>query len=590
MRGGKSLADRGMIPRLLSAIYRRSKKIEKDSDGATLVKVSLAYFEIYNDKVFDLLEVAEKRTSAGLPLREAANGKTVIVGLTERQCQSLKEFEEKYDFANANRSTSATKLNAHSSRSHAILQVKVSIYSLTETRISTASAIDLAGSEDNRRTGNEKDRMVESASINKSLFVLAQCVEAIGKNQPRVPYRESKMTRLLALGQHNGFTVMILNLAPTKSYHLDTLSSLKIGSRTQKIVCREVENEPVFQGPPRAVSGLSSVTGSTIHRQPLRPLTAAVNINIGVQNANSRSALDKPKKEFSVYQESSKPRTSNPTALQRPRPTGKSSPLKRSADSALSSSRPTKQSRPTPTFIRRGPETLTKKQIDSLVEQKINEILAKRPPEASARSASPPKPLSEEVQRRLENIEQRLQGQEGTRAEGLNCLLRAKELKARGEYASALKLYKTAQAYFPENKKLEQKIEAIESKLKGDIPRRNSSGNEELAVSQEMQSNPNWPEIREHVLRLVNQRNEGDLCKLSGIGEQKAKKIIAGMKLRREGLPIHHYTVKTLKDITSLPDIGKATVMKMCEGLDAVVKGNEACYCGRNHVIGVIDE
>ena len=90
-------------------------------------------------------------------------------------------------------------------------------------RISTASAIDLAGSEDNRRTENGKERLVESASINKSLFVLAQCVEAITKKQSRIPYRESKLTRILSLGQNNGLTVMILNLAPIKSFHLDTL-------------------------------------------------------------------------------------------------------------------------------------------------------------------------------------------------------------------------------------------------------------------------------------------------------------------------------------------------------------------------------
>lgn len=92
-----------------------------------------------------------------------------------------------------------------------------------ETRVSTASAIDLAGSEDNRRTENGKERLVESASINKSLFVLAQCVEAINKKQSRIPYRESKMTRILSLGQNNGLTIMILNLAPVKSYHLDSL-------------------------------------------------------------------------------------------------------------------------------------------------------------------------------------------------------------------------------------------------------------------------------------------------------------------------------------------------------------------------------
>ena len=109
MRGGKSLADRGVIPRLLSAIYRRARKIEKDSVGDTQVEVAMSYYEIYNDRVFDLFESPEKRTSAGLPIRDNG-GKTVVVGLTERPCTTLKEFEQLYDHANVNRSTSATKV------------------------------------------------------------------------------------------------------------------------------------------------------------------------------------------------------------------------------------------------------------------------------------------------------------------------------------------------------------------------------------------------------------------------------------------------------------------------------------------------
>ena len=109
MRGGKSLADRGVIPRLLSGIYRRSRKLEKESNGETTVQVSLSYYEIYNDKVFDLFEPPEKRTLAGLPLRDNG-GKTVVCGLTEKPCTSLKEFESLYDQANTNRSTSATKV------------------------------------------------------------------------------------------------------------------------------------------------------------------------------------------------------------------------------------------------------------------------------------------------------------------------------------------------------------------------------------------------------------------------------------------------------------------------------------------------
>jgi hypothetical protein len=111
MRGGKSLADRGVIPRLLSSIYRRSRKVEKDSAGTTKVEVAMSYYEIYNDRVYDLFEPPEKRTPAGLPIRDN-NGKTVIVGLTERPCSTLKDFERLYDQANVNRSTSATKVNS----------------------------------------------------------------------------------------------------------------------------------------------------------------------------------------------------------------------------------------------------------------------------------------------------------------------------------------------------------------------------------------------------------------------------------------------------------------------------------------------
>ena len=89
------MAERGVIPRLLSGIYRRARKIEKDSTGDAQVEVAMSYYEIYNDRVFDLFEPPEHRTPAGLPIRDN-NGKTVVVGLTERPCTSLKEFEQLY--------------------------------------------------------------------------------------------------------------------------------------------------------------------------------------------------------------------------------------------------------------------------------------------------------------------------------------------------------------------------------------------------------------------------------------------------------------------------------------------------------------
>ncbi|KAJ9665200.1 hypothetical protein H2201_004674 [Coniosporium apollinis] len=457
MRGGKSLADRGVIPRLLSSIYRRSRKIEKDSGGSTQVEVAMSYYEIYCDRVYDLFEPPDKRTPSGLPIRDN-NGKTVVVGLTERPCTTLKEFEQLYDQANVNRSTSATKLNAHSSRSHAILCVKVTQTTETHARISTASAIDLAGSEDNRRTENVKDRMVESASINKSLFVLAQCVEAISRKQSRIPYRESKMTRILSLGQNNGLTLMILNLAPVRSYHLDTLSSLNFANRTKKIEVCEVENEPVLRNIKGKPSATANITGSNIQRQPLRPLTACVNANL----ADPERKTEKPVKAFSVYSDKNKPARSSGIPSQVRKAESHKRPLDASTAGAP---RPTKMTRPSdPKLTTRADPSLSKESIEAMIDAKIEARLANHV--LSDNTAASLQTIPEELQRRLDALEQRVEEKEDDRAQGLQYLLMAKQHHVRGEKASELKMYQLALPFFPENEKLGQKILALQEKLR----------------------------------------------------------------------------------------------------------------------------
>jgi DNA uptake protein ComE-like DNA-binding protein len=603
MRGGKSLADRGMIPRMLSNIYRKSRAIEKTSEGDTTVHVSMSYYEIYNDRVFDLFEAPEKRTTTGLPIREAEGGKTVVVGLSEVPCNTLKDFELLYDKANSNRSTGATKLNAHSSRSHAILCVKVTISSPTETRVSTASAIDLAGSEDNRRTGNGKDRMVESASINKSLFVLAQCVEAISKKQQRIPYRESKMTRILSLGQNNGFTVMILNLAPTKACHLDTLSSLNFANRTKKIEVREVENEPVFKGPPRQPAG-AAFTGPNLQRQPLRPLTHVVNVNLV---AHREAKNGKPAKAFDVYSDRSR-------ALNAQTHHQRSSPLKRNADTAFpASNRPYKIARPATTFIRPPPSsnTVTKASIESIVEKKVTEILASRT--LSAPDPPPQKDISSEVQKRLDSIEKRLEGQDGERAEGLSYLFMAKQHQARGEDGSALKMYELAQPHFPGNEKLERKIEKLKEKLQArreaDAPpvttvehprshHEDAGDNDESyhdvdsayeqsddeaqllrakprKLHSKAQRRPRGsspeplvddpssltPRTR-YLLDVINTRQITQIKKLDGLGAKRAEGIIEYLSELGEG-----FELRSWRDLSGLKGVGKKTLETMREGV-----------------------
>ena len=114
--------------------------------------------------------------------------------------------------------------------------------------------VDLAGSEDNRRTGNQGLRLKESGAINLSLFTLSKVVDSLnGGTGGRVPYRDSKLTRLLqdSLGG-SSHSVMITNIAPEYSYYFDTFSALNFAAKSKLIVnkpfIRETLTVPVPQG------------------------------------------------------------------------------------------------------------------------------------------------------------------------------------------------------------------------------------------------------------------------------------------------------------------------------------------------------
>ncbi|KAK4178056.1 putative kinesin-like protein [Triangularia setosa] len=625
MRGGLKLAERGVIPRLLSNVFRRGKKLAKDSNGETTVEVALSYYEIYNDKVYDLLEPPEKRTPSGLPLREK-DGKTLVVGLSERSCGDLKDFEKLYIEANNNRVTAATKLNAHSSRSHAILRVKVTQTTGDMVRESIASAIDLAGSEDNRRTDNGKERLVESAAINKSLFVLSQCIDAISRGDKRIPYRESKMTRILSLGQNNGITIMILNLAPIRSYHLDTLSSLNVSSRAKRIEVREIENEVVFKQPPRSTSGLG---GPNVVRQPLRPLANAHNVATGaVLAAKAAEKAEKPAKAFMVYTDKKPAAT---PARPVPAVANTSSKLqppmiitKRSSDVADSLLRPSKLARPTQIGLSRPPVAAPPKeqhlsisaaQIEAMVEKKVAEILASRAAEVipvatiPEPAVQPKDEISEEVKRRLDALEKRIEkesrGEDG-RSEGLRLLLQARQAKERGDDEGALRFYESALPYFPGQAKLLAKIEKLKIKLgkmapeerttprktkkimvrrdedgeydgteadvEDDVPlrhRKTSKKKGPKSSDGEESMGPASPKTQQ-LLDIVNSRDLALIKGLHGFGAKKAQDLVDVLNLKGDGSDEVN-KIASLSQLKMLPGIGTRTVERAYEGLALAV-------------------
>ncbi|EAU84516.2 kinesin motor protein [Coprinopsis cinerea okayama7 len=212
------------------------------------IEVLVTFLEIYNEEIRDLLaEPGSHMPRGGLAIRE---DKTVkVVGLTELKPTSADEVKSIVILGNQRRTQSPTHANATSSRSHAVLQVHVTqaprTANLTEQRtMATLSIIDLAGSERASATMNMGQRMVEGANINKSLLALGNCINALcesGGATRHVPYRNSKLTRLLkfSLGG-NCKTVMIVCVAPTSNHFDDTHNTLVYAERATKIKTKVV--------------------------------------------------------------------------------------------------------------------------------------------------------------------------------------------------------------------------------------------------------------------------------------------------------------------------------------------------------------
>jgi len=234
----------------MSDLFQRIEERREDK----IVEVIVTFLEIYNEEIRDLLaEPGTHVPRGGLAIRE---DKTVkVVGLTELRPSSAEEVKEIVLLGNKRRTQSPTLANATSSRSHAVLQVQVTqsprTASLTEEKtVATLSIIDLAGSERASATTNMGQRMVEGANINKSLLALGNCINALcesGGAVRHVPYRNSKLTRLLkfSLGG-NCKTVMIVCVAPTSNHFDDTHNTLIYAERATriktKVVTRNVLN------------------------------------------------------------------------------------------------------------------------------------------------------------------------------------------------------------------------------------------------------------------------------------------------------------------------------------------------------------
>ncbi|KAI3425840.1 hypothetical protein D9Q98_007814 [Chlorella vulgaris] len=274
MEGERAGPGAGIIPRAIEDVFAH---IQHGSEGESckfLVRAS--YLQIYNEVISDLL----KPESSNLVVREDRRRGVHVEGLSEWVVRSPAEVYALMERGAAARATGATKLNEISSRSHAIFMLIVEKSTPLDggtgaaaaaataaalaseqfadlaagsghgppsaraemrqsVRVGKLNLVDLAGSERVHVTGATGKRLEESKKINQSLSALGNVIAALtdpkGRDgRPHVPYRDSKLTRILedSLGGNCKTTFMAM-VSPAVEAFAESLSTLKFANRAK---------------------------------------------------------------------------------------------------------------------------------------------------------------------------------------------------------------------------------------------------------------------------------------------------------------------------------------------------------------------
>ncbi|KAJ3559108.1 hypothetical protein NM688_g534 [Phlebia brevispora] len=258
---GNPSADAGMIPRVLFRLFSRLEESVPD------YSVKISFVELYNEELRDLLapELAAplgsiqpmgmgtgSKESSGLKIFDDSTkkGGVFIQGLDERPVKSAEDALKLLKKGSERRQIAATKFNDHSSRSHSVFSVTVltkeksSVKGDDLLKVGKLNLVDLAGSENIGRSGAENKRAREAGMINQSLLTLGRVINALVDRSPHVPYRESKLTRLLqdSLGGRTK-TCIIATISPARSNMEETLSTLDYALRAKSIRNRPEVNQ-----------------------------------------------------------------------------------------------------------------------------------------------------------------------------------------------------------------------------------------------------------------------------------------------------------------------------------------------------------
>ncbi|XP_059481232.1 kinesin-like protein KIF11-B [Neocloeon triangulifer] len=233
----------GLVPRVLSHMFDelRLKNIE--------FTMAVSYLELYNEELIDLLSPEEDNSKLRLFEDAQSKGSVIVQGLTDVRVLDKKQVYDILSRGSKKRQTAATFMNATSSRSHTIFMVTIHIRESTEAgedliRTGKINLVDLAGSENISRSGATNQRAKEAGNINQSLLTLGRVITSLVEKTPHIPYRESKLTRLLqdSLGGKTK-TAIVATVSPVLANLEETLSTLDYAHRAKSITNRPQINQ-----------------------------------------------------------------------------------------------------------------------------------------------------------------------------------------------------------------------------------------------------------------------------------------------------------------------------------------------------------
>ena len=243
----------GIVGHSLEYVY---KQVMESVDTEYLIKVT--YSELYNEELKDLLSPT---AVTGLTIMDDPMLGPIIKGITEENFTSVAEVRRLLQEGENRRHFGVTNMNAHSSRSHVMVRLGIESRKVVgkpanpfrtswgrdkPSCVSTLNLVDLAGSERAGKSGTSGQSLKEGSFINKSLLTLGTVISNLseGRSTQHIPYRNSKLTRLLAsaLGG-NAKTCMITCISPASGNVSESLSTLRFAQRAKRIVNTVQKNE-----------------------------------------------------------------------------------------------------------------------------------------------------------------------------------------------------------------------------------------------------------------------------------------------------------------------------------------------------------